>query len=158
VVVAYRSMTALPPVRRLIEIDSEAETLGQTLRRLRLERNWSQRYVAQSVGEEDNSIVSKWERDSLRPRAEMLETLEDLFEQPRDSLAVIAHRADVQRERRERIPGPGILVGPVEPEFIEAVRALFLLEPEDLPDAAERIRSFAKGPLPRVSEDEEAAS
>lgn len=151
-------MSALPPIRRLVEIDSEAETLGETLRRLRLERNWSQRYVAQSVGEEDNSIVSKWERDTLRPKAEMLETLEDLFEQPRDSLAVIAHRADVQRERRERIPSPGILVGPVEPAFIEAVKALFLLEPEELPGMTKLIELKAQGPLPRTTDEEEAAS
>jgi transcriptional regulator with XRE-family HTH domain len=141
----------VPPERWMVELVPQPKTFGSEVRRLRLARGWSQRDVARKT-EIDQTEISKFERDAYRHRKpDVVAAYEDAFGLTRGELAHLPW-GDALRNP-PHIPGPSVAI-PQEPELLEAVRALYLLEPEQLPDVAEHIRVIAKGPLPRPVEEE----
>lgn len=56
------------------------EHIAATIKRLRLNENWSQEKLAQKLNEPANT-VSRWETGTYRPSAEQLEKLAILFEE-----------------------------------------------------------------------------
>jgi transcriptional regulator with XRE-family HTH domain len=143
----------VPPERWMVELLPPPETFGSEIRRLRLARGWSQREVAQRTGI-DQTEISKYERDAYRHRKpDVVVAYEDAFGLTRGELAHLPW-GDARRNP-PAIPGPSVAI-PDEPPLLEAVRALFLLEPDELPAVADHIRLIAKGPIPRPAEEEQA--
>lgn len=146
----------MPPERWMISIDPLEETLGDLMLRMRTQRGWYQKDVARAMGlpPERQSLLSRYENDSVvRPNPEIIEGIARVYELPLEVVTMAAHRSS---QRRQSLPGPSVAI-PQEPELIEAVRALFLLEPEQLPSVAQHIRMVAEGPA-RMRTDEKAAS
>lgn len=153
VAVAVRSWI-VPPQRWMVELLPPPETFGTEVRRLRLGRGWSQRDVARRTGI-DQTEISKFERDAYRHRkSEVIEAYEDAFELTRGTLAHLPW-GEARRNSPE-IPGPSVAI-PQEPELLEAVKALFLLETHELSDMTHYIRLKAEGPPPRNAREEEPA-
>lgn len=121
----------------MVEIKPIPETFGSVIRRLRLERGWSQRDVSRHTGI-DQTEISKFERDAYRYKKEdVVAAFEDAFGLTRGSLTHLPW-GDALLDS-PTIPGPSVAI-PQEPELLDAVRALFLLESDELGHWAELIR------------------
>lgn len=145
----------VPPDRWMVELAPPPETFGSETKRLRLARGWSQREIARRTGIEQTE-VSKFERDAYRhPKPEVVACYEDMFGLVRGELAHLPWGEG--RRQAPRIPGPSIAIGPVEPRFVELLRAAIELDNEQLSDATAQIRLIAEGPLPRDTREEEPA-
>lgn len=142
----------MPPERWMVEVAPRPKTFGSVVKGLRLERGWSQREMSRRTGI-DQTEISKFERDSYKhPKPEIIATYEDSFGLTRGSLSHLPWgRAAIPEID---VPDRGVMIGPAEPELIEAVRALFLLEPEQIPGAAQMIRMLAEK---RPARDDERA-
>jgi transcriptional regulator with XRE-family HTH domain len=55
-------------------------TPNQLLRRARMERGWTQKKVAESIGAPNDVLVTRWERGMAFPSAHYVERLCQLFE------------------------------------------------------------------------------
>lgn len=129
----------MPPERWMISIDPKEETLGDLMLRMRTQRGWYQKDVARAMGlaPERQSLLSRYENDSVvRPNPEIIEGISRVYELPLEVVTMAAHRSS---QRRQALPGPSVAI-PAEPELIEAVRALFLLESDELGHWADMIR------------------
>lgn len=131
----------VPPERWMVEIKPAPETFGSVVRQHRLARGWSQREVARRTGI-DQTEISKFERDAYRYRKEdVIVAFEEAFGLTRGELAHLPW-GDATRDIPD-VPGLSVAI-PAEPELIEAVRALFLLEADELGTWAEAIRLRVK--------------
>lgn len=133
----------MPPERWLIPINQEGETLGELMQRMRLSRGWYQKDVARALGYpiERQSWLSRYENDAVtRPNPDLIEGIARIYDLPLEQVAMAAHRSS---QRRPTLPGSSVAI-PAEPELIEVVRALFLLEPEEFPSVAEYVRLKAE--------------
>lgn len=68
-----------------------AERLGQQIKMLRQQKGWSQKDLAELIGEK-NGTVSTWENGTRFPREDKLEKLVELFNVSYDSLMGYAPR------------------------------------------------------------------
>lgn len=126
----------------MVDINPAPDTFGSVVRRRRMARGWSQREVARRTGI-DQTEISKFERDAYRYRKEeVIAAFEDAFGLTRGELAALPW-GDASRDA-PTIPGPSVAI-PADPELIEAVNALFLLETDELSHWAELIRLQVKG-------------
>ena len=62
------------------------ETLGARLYRLRCERGWSQRMVANKLGLRNHTQIGFWENERRRPELNSLRKLADLYSVPLSTL------------------------------------------------------------------------
>lgn len=147
----------MPPDRWMIAIDPKEETLGDLMLRMRTQRGWYQKDVARAMGlaPERQSLLSRYENDAVvRPNPEIIEGVARIYELPLETVTMAAHRSS---QRRQALPGPSVAI-PAEPELIEAVNALFLLESDELGHWAELIRLQVKQEKPERPERQQAAS
>lgn len=136
----------MPPERWMVSVPP-TPLLGRTLRRLRLSRGLSQDAIEEALGI-DQSVLSAYERDARVPGRSTLRRLAEFYDQPREYLVVIASEDRDRREAAadsEPVPGESVAI-PAEPELLDAVRALFLLETDELPDATKTITLLAEKP------------
>lgn len=133
----------MPPERWMIALSRQPESLGEALKRLRLARGWSQEQVEEQTGISQTRL-SAYERDAYAPKGATLRQLNDLYELPDRALADIARRHEEWREANpDRLPGDGVAI-PQEPELVEAVRALYLLEDDELALIPEWVRNTVR--------------
>lgn len=147
-----RSFDLVPPERWMIRLDPESETLGPILRRLRDDRGWTLYELARRVYPDranesremknKESLLSRYETNQMKnPDPAVLDRLEDVYGLPRDTLTLAHSRTQRYLRMRESIPASErTVIIPDEPELIEAVNALFLLEDHELGHWAELIR------------------
>jgi len=98
-------------------------TVGGLIKRLRLERDWTQLQLAARVGASTGS-VSRWENNHVRPDRRDARALadvlgvpvEDVGGRPDDTLATQADLAEIQREVDELRRKTERLEGLVEPD------------------------------------------
>ena len=141
----------MPPVRWMTPIGPQPR-LGRELKRLRLSTGLSQDAIEDALNI-DQSVLSTYERDARVPRGPVLRKLAEFCGRPTDELVKIARDDQDRREEWESmiedgmeiepIPGPSVAI-PQEPELMEAIRALFLLESDELGHWAELIRLHLK--------------
>lgn len=128
----------------MVEVLPSRETLGAMLRRLRLSKGWSQKQLERQI-DVDQGRLSNYERDVNIPDPELLDRLNDLYGLPPETLSKKAWEEERHRRLPQPEPVPGRSVAiPNEPALIDAVRALFLLETEHLPDVTRFIRMEAE--------------
>lgn len=162
-VTIVRSLPLMPPNWWMTPIGPQPK-LGRTMKRLRLGSGLSQDAVEAALGI-DQSVLSAYERDARVPRGPVLRRIAEFYGRPVDELVTIARDDQDRREDWEAslgnepdyepIPGPSVAI-PNDPELIEAVKALYLLETHQLPRATRTIRMIAEN-NPKDSEEEAAS-
>lgn len=121
----------MPQRRWPVRVGQPRETLAERLERLRKTKKLTQEQVAARLKVVQNT-VSGYEKGVSYPSEAMLAELERMFEQPDESLLMMA-----ARERRDRdlplVPGPAV-AAPDEPGVYELLERLVELglKPEQL--------------------------
>ncbi len=141
----------MPPKRWLDRIESQPETVGELLTRLRdAQPGLLQKTVCAETGVPQN-ILSQYELGRRLPTRTHARKLNEYYALPRDQILDMMEDERRRERTRLQLPGPSVAI-PAEPELIEAVRALFLLETHELPAMSELIRLKATEPEKREDE------
>ena len=119
-------------------VPAPPESFGDILRRMRLERGWSQWHVAHLIeditGERtEQGMISSYETGKVKqPFADTLAALDDVFGQPRGFFAGHVYGLAAAARVKELPPPPdSIVVPPADGDMYRVVKWL-----QDLPDSA----------------------
>lgn len=148
-----RSYDYMPPTRYILRLEPEAEPWHAKLKRLRIERNWSQYELAAQVDPERanepgamrnlQTLLSRYETGGIkRPDEIMLEKLERIYDLEPNELFLAAGDTARRRKRPETL-------FPVSDSDVEAVRQFsrYLVESGEDPGSQsfeERIRGYVR--------------
>ncbi len=108
-------------------------SLGRIIARIRNEKGLRQADVAETLGVHQ-SYVARWERDQMRPRAELLEKLAEVLDTPVQELQA----ADQKLSSR--------LLEQHDPELVDLFRQAHRLEDQE----REALKTFLKSMLTRA--------
>ena len=96
-------------------------SLGKTIVRLRMQKTWKQKDLAEKLGVNQRQLV-RWEHDQARPRLKALQRMAELFNVPIEELSESASPAPITDD-----PELQELLGHIpslEPKQLEALKTI----------------------------------